>query len=197
MDPVDWDKRYLQMAQLVATWSKDDTKVGAVIVRNNRVIATGFNGLPKEVRDTNKRLKNNELKLAMTVHAEENALIVAGRAAEGAELYVYGKPVCSRCAGSIIQAGIGRVVAMSPNSEKLDSNSKWHPVGILACEMFGESRTLFWDRELETSEEISIPDPSKIDKSEIVPFSAARKKTVAAKSTTKKSVAKKPGRKRT
>ena len=118
MSRADWDTRYLQMAELVASWSKDpNAQVGAVIVRNNRVVATGFNGLPSDVLDTEERLEDQDLKLVMTVHAEENALIVAGRDAEGATIYVHGKPVCCRCAGSIIQAGITRVVAMPPDSK--------------------------------------------------------------------------------
>ncbi len=47
-----WDKRYLEMARLVAGWSKDpNAQVGAVIVRDNRVVATGFNGFPTHVQD--------------------------------------------------------------------------------------------------------------------------------------------------
>ena len=42
-----WDKRFLEMAKLVASWSKDpSTQVGAVAVRNRTVIAQGYNGLP-------------------------------------------------------------------------------------------------------------------------------------------------------
>ena len=100
MSRADWDTRYLRMAELVADWSKDPkAHVGAVIVRNNRVVATGFNGLPSEVLDTEERLQDQDLKLNMTVHAEENALIVAGRDAEGACIYVHGKPICCRRAG--------------------------------------------------------------------------------------------------
>ncbi len=134
--------------------------MGAVIVRNNRVVATGFNGLPSEVLDTEERLEDQDLKLVMTVHAEENALIVAGRDAEGATIYVHGKPVCCRCAGSIIQAGIKRVVAMPP--EKLDPDSKWYPPSIIAREMFGEADVTFHGKELETSKEVSDSDvPAK------------------------------------
>ena len=157
MSRADWDTRYLRMAKLVASWSKDpNAQVGAVIVKNNRVIATGFNGLPSEVLDTEKRLTDPDMKLEMTVHAEENALIVAGRDAEGACIYVHGKPVCCRCAGSIIQAGIKRVVAMPPEKlENLDPPSKWYQPSILAREMFGEAVVTFHGKELETSEEVS------------------------------------------
>ncbi len=171
MSRADWDTRYLRMAELVASWSKDpNAQVGAVIVRNNRVVAAGFNGLPSEVLDTEERLKDPDKKLDMTVHAEENALIVAGRNAEGACIYVHGKPVCSRCAGSIIQVGITRVVAMPPDSKKLDRNSKWYKPGLLAREMFGEANINFWGKELETSEEVSDSDVPAKDQDNTVPI---------------------------
>ena len=52
-------------------------------------------------------------------------------------IYVWGKPVCARCAGAIIQAGIKRVVALSPDSVSLES--KWHKTGKLSIEMFKET----------------------------------------------------------
>jgi dCMP deaminase len=143
MNQAKWDERYLEMAALVASWSKDPrAKVGAVVVRNNRVVATEFNGLPSEVLDNEERLTDKKIKLEMTVHAEENALIVAGRNAEDATIYVHGKPVCARCAGSIIQARIGRVVAMHP---EMDDNKKsaWRKVGIIALAMLHEAGIQF------------------------------------------------------
>jgi len=138
-----WDKRYLEMAKMVASWSKDPSaKVGAVIVRNNRVVSTGFNGFPSEVLDNDERLENKEQKLEMVVHAEENALIVAGRSAEGATIFVHGKPVCPRCAGSIIQAGIKRVVAERPERDT-EKQGKWDKLGEISLEMFSEAGVKF------------------------------------------------------
>jgi dCMP deaminase len=154
MNQNKWDIRYLEMAALVASWSKDPrAKVGAVVVRNNRVVATGFNGLPSEVLDNEERLTDKKMKLEMTVHAEENALIVAGRNAEGATIYVHGKPVCARCAGSIIQARIQRVVAMHP---EMDDNKKsfWRKVGLIALRMLGESGIQFHAKVLGPRESI-------------------------------------------
>lgn len=52
-----WDKRYLKMAKMVAGWTKDPRAgVGAVVVKNNRVIAAGFNGFPSDVLDHEERL---------------------------------------------------------------------------------------------------------------------------------------------
>ena len=71
-----WDMRFLEMAQLVASWSKDpSTKVGATIVDDDRrVISVGYNGFPKGVAD-NKRLEDRDEKYKMIVHAERNALL--------------------------------------------------------------------------------------------------------------------------
>ena len=110
--PSKWDKRFLSIAREVASWSKDPgTKVGAVLVKDRRIIATGYNGFPVNVEDGIERYDNRELKLALTVHAEVNAILNA--AANGAEtrdstLYVTFAP-CVHCATSIIQAGVQRV----------------------------------------------------------------------------------------
>ncbi len=140
-----WDQNYLGMAHLVAGWSKDpNAQVGAVILRNNRVVATGFNGFPAEVEDLDERLGDKIKKLKMVVHAEQNALIVAGKMAEGATIYVHGKPVCATCAGAIIQARIKRVVGPDPREEPV--KSKWHETGMFALQMFTEASVIFHPR---------------------------------------------------
>jgi tRNA-specific A34 adenosine deaminase len=50
----------------------------------------------------------------MVVHAEVNALLIAGQRADGATIYVHGRPVCATCAGAIIQSGVERIVAEAP-----------------------------------------------------------------------------------
>jgi dCMP deaminase len=141
MNQDKWDQRYLELAALGAGWSKDPRAgVGAVVVRNNRVVAIGFNGFPSEVLDREERLQDKETKLQMTVHAEINALIAAGKDSDGATIYVHGKPVCARCAGSIIQAGVRRVVAEHPEENK---ESSWHKLGRIALEMFAEAGVQF------------------------------------------------------
>jgi hypothetical protein len=62
----------------VAGWSKDTTQVGAVLAIGNRVVGLGYNGLPAGVKDHPDRLLNRDIKYAMTVHAEANALRMAG-----------------------------------------------------------------------------------------------------------------------
>lgn len=103
-----WDKRFLALANLVSTWSKDpSTGVGAVIVDpRNRVVSLGFNGFPHGVDDT---YSTREQKLMRTIHAEDNAILFAGRDLTGCTLYVTHHP-CARCAAKIIQSGIARVL---------------------------------------------------------------------------------------
>ena len=109
-----WDKRFLEMAKLVASWSKDpSTQVGAVAVRNRTVIAQGYNGLPRGMRDTDDRLTVRPLKIKMIVHAEMNTIYNAaenGVSLKDATIYVIGLPICHDCAKGLIQAGISRVV---------------------------------------------------------------------------------------
>ena len=108
-----WHYRHMAAAELVASWSKDpSTKVGARIVdAQHRVISEGFNGPPRGVNDDPNI--DRETKLRRTIHAEENALLFAGRPVEGCTIYVT-HPPCARCAAKLIQAGIARVVAQMP-----------------------------------------------------------------------------------
>lgn len=107
-----WDYRFIRVAREVSTWSKDPgSKIGVVAVRDKRILATGYNGLPSRMDDDG-RLNDREWKLRNTVHGEMNCLINAaknGVRLDGASLYVYGLPVCDRCAPHVAQAGIARV----------------------------------------------------------------------------------------
>ena len=105
---TDWTPRMLDLAELVAGWSKDpSTQVGAVIADPmNRIVSQGFNGLPRGVADG--PLDRDE-KHRRTIHAEVNAVLFAQRPLADCTLYVTHHP-CARCAAVIIQAGIRRVV---------------------------------------------------------------------------------------
>lgn len=125
MSSIKWDNRFLDMAKLVSTWSKDpSTKVGAVIVdTNNRVVSVGYNGFPQKISD-NDRLENREEKYNIIVHAEANALMFANRSVNGYTLYTYPFQPCSRCASLIIQSGIKRVVTIINEDKKWEENFK-------------------------------------------------------------------------
>lgn len=140
-----WDRRWLRMAQEVSRDSKDpSTKVGAVIVNDrNQVVATGYNGFPRGVWDSEERLFNRELKLKLVCHAEENAIWVAGDRAEGSTIYVWPScatpPTCHECAKAVIQSGIRRVVGLSPSIEDFKDAEAWRESTDLAGMMLTEA----------------------------------------------------------
>jgi dCMP deaminase len=147
MSSHNWNEKYLSIAKEVSTWSKDlSTKVGAVITdRYGRIVAVGFNGFPKHIADTLHRRQNRHIKYKMTVHAEANVVLIAGRSARKGTIYVHGAPVCANCAGIIIQAGIKRVVATppclpaSPCEASSESKIDWDEHSRIALEMFTEA----------------------------------------------------------
>ena len=112
-----WDIRFLKLATHISEWSKDpSTKVGCVVVGPDREIrSTGFNGFPRGIRDSDERLTNRDLKYPLICHAEENAIMHAARiglALKGCTAYVTWPP-CTRCARSLIQAGVSEIVIPS------------------------------------------------------------------------------------
>ncbi len=112
-----WDARFLELAKHISDWSKDpSTKVGCVVVGEDREIrSTGFNGFPRGIEDNIERLEDREQKYPLICHAEENAIMHAARigvSLKGSTAYVTWPP-CSRCARSLIQAGIKEVVYSS------------------------------------------------------------------------------------
>ena len=109
-----WHLRFLRLAHEVSSWSKDpSTQVGCVIVDHaKRVVSLGFNGLPSGLHDTAGRLLDRELKLALTIHAEENALLFAAQPVRGCIAFVTRHP-CASCAAKLIQSGIGAVIYLT------------------------------------------------------------------------------------
>lgn len=135
---TNWDKRFMDMAKHVASWSKDrKKKVGAVIVdEDNRVISMGYNGFVSGAKDEIEERHIKPLKLFYVVHAEVNALCSANRSGiktKNATIFVTFH-VCSECAKSIIQSGIKRVVCYEVDFEK----DSWGQTSKIAKEMFEE-----------------------------------------------------------
>ena len=132
---TNWAERFLQMAELVASWSKDpSTQVGAVITEHNRIVSLGFNGYPHGISDS-AETDNRELKLLKTLHAEENAILYAKRDLKGCEIWVTHFP-CPNCAAKIIQTGISVVHCTEQNEDFL---SRWGDKIQLSEEMFNQS----------------------------------------------------------
>lgn len=133
-----WDIRFLQLAKLVSSWSKDpSTQTGAVIVRPDRTIASvGFNGFPRKIEDTPELLYNREEKYKRVIHCELNAILSSRERLDGYTLYNWPGQSCSRCAVHIIQAGITRVVAPSNDS---DFAKRWKHETELAESLFKEA----------------------------------------------------------
>ena len=111
-----WDNRFMELAEMISTWSKDpSTKIGVIIVKDRKIKGTGYNGFPKGIDDFTKRLYDRDVKYAYTIHAEINAILDAGTDAKDSTMYLYGMPgpPCKECSKLIIQAGITEVVTRS------------------------------------------------------------------------------------
>ena len=137
-----WDNRWLEIAQLISTWSKDpSTKIAAIAVKDKRLIATGYNGFPRNIEDLDDRWSNREEKYKYVVHAEMNCIYNANyhnQSLKGSTMYIVGLPVCHECAKGIIQAGVVRVVA-----EFKDAPLKWARSTEITEKMFKEAGIIY------------------------------------------------------
>lgn len=110
-----WDKFFLELAEEYSKQSKDpSTRVGCVLTDPyNKVVGIGYNGFPRGVNDTEERLNKREVKYALTIHAELNAILMAGDKARGAIAYVT-HPPCSSCTATLIQSGVQKIICYEP-----------------------------------------------------------------------------------
>ncbi len=127
-----WDEYFMEMAVLTARRSTCMRRqVGAVIVKDRHIIATGYNGAPRGIAHCADRggclrqklgIPSGERhELCMALHAEQNAIIQAatlGQSIEGASIYVTHQP-CVICAKMIINAGIRRIVVKEGYPDEL------------------------------------------------------------------------------
>ena len=117
-----WDQYFMDIAQVVSLRGNClKRKVGAVIVKNKRVMSSGYNGTPKGVKNCyeggcercNSLIPSGEaLGICICSHAEENAIVQAayhGVSTFGAVIYITYSP-CITCAKMIINSGIEEVV---------------------------------------------------------------------------------------
>ena len=120
-----WDARFMEMAETVAGWSscyQENRHVGAVIVKDKRILATGYNGAPSGIEscaergECLRRVRNiasgTMQEVCYAVHAEQNAIIQAaklGISLDGAVMYVTHQP-CVICTRMIINSGVKKVI---------------------------------------------------------------------------------------
>lgn len=128
-----WDSYFMRLADLAALRSNCmKRRVGCVIVRDNRVVATGYNGTPRHLTNCNQGgcLRCNKghgsgasLSTCLCLHAEENALLEAGRdrIRDDSVLYCNTCP-CLTCSIKIVQSGIREVVYAQSYSMDQDSH---------------------------------------------------------------------------
>ena len=129
----DWDEYFLDIAKLVSRRSSCRRRsVGAVLVREKRILATGYNGAPTGLRhcldlgclrEQNNVPSGERHELCRGLHAEQNSIIQAalhGVSVKEATLYCTNHP-CVICAKMIINAGIVRIVIRDGYSDKLAS----------------------------------------------------------------------------
>lgn len=140
------DEYYINIAKVINTRSTCmSTHYGAVIVNNDEIVATGYNGAPRGETNCSdigecyrKHLgckRGERYELCKALHAEDNAITSAGRTrCQGATLYLAGYKVatgeiaspslCMMCARKIINSGIARVVGLFPDGEIADVDVK-------------------------------------------------------------------------
>lgn len=142
---IDWHQYYLTLTYLVAMKSKDSSsKIGAVIVgRENQIISTGYNGIPRGVReqpklDAEPRRDERPEKYFWWEHAERNAIYNSSRYGielQSATMYTQKMP-CTDCMRGIIQSGIHKVV-IHDNGVKMAP--KWLESAEMSHQMAEES----------------------------------------------------------
>ena len=124
-----WDARFMELAHTIANWAscyQENRKIGAVIVKNKRILTTGYNGAPAGILNCRDKGYCMRDKLGIksgtcaekcyAVHAEQNAIVQAaklGISVDGATLYCTHQP-CTICTRLIINSGIKRVVYKHP-----------------------------------------------------------------------------------
>lgn len=107
---IGWDEYFASLACLISSRSPSQKlKVGAIIVKDRRVISSGYNGYPSGCEHISIHRDGHEIN---TIHAEQNAISDASRrgvAIEDATIYVTHFP-CINCAKYIISSGIKEIV---------------------------------------------------------------------------------------
>lgn len=117
-----WDEYFMEIVELIKSRSTClRRQVGALIVKEKRILATGYNGAPMNcshcsevgcIRDQLQIPSGQRHELCRAIHAEQNAIVqaaYAGTSVKDGTMYVTHQP-CVLCAKMIINAGIGKIV---------------------------------------------------------------------------------------
>jgi dCMP deaminase len=126
-----WDEYFMELAEVVAKRSTCLRRnIGAVVVKDKRVLATGYNGAPtglshcSEVGCLRERLgipSGERVEMCRGLHAEQNALVQAARYGiplEGSVIYCTNQP-CVACAKMLINAGVTKIIYKYPYPDRL------------------------------------------------------------------------------
>ncbi|MEA5091296.1 tRNA-specific adenosine deaminase [bioreactor metagenome] len=149
MERPDWDSYFMEIAQIVSKRSTCLRRaVGAVLVKDKQILATGYNGTPKglphceEVGCLREQLNvpsGQMHELCRGIHAEQNSVIQAavnGVSISGSTLYCTHQP-CVVCSKILINAGIKRIVYANPYPDKLAAEMM-HEAGNIEMIVFTE-----------------------------------------------------------
>jgi dCMP deaminase len=115
-----WDEYFMDIAFMVAERSTcNKLRVGCVLAKDNRIISTGYNGSIRGHEHCTDVgcLLNDEGRCIRTIHAEQNAILLALTSAEGSTAYVTHEP-CENCTKLLNQAGVKRIVYANPYKNK-------------------------------------------------------------------------------
>lgn len=134
-----WVRRFLLRAKHVSRQSKDPrTRIGAVVTTPDRVVLSeGYNGFPRGFADTPERLNDRAFKHDHVAHAEENCVYNAarvGRSLLGSYMFVWGLPICHRCAIAAAQAGVSQVFMAVPTSLDDKWSESWAKSSTILAE---------------------------------------------------------------
>lgn len=151
MSRVPWPQYFMDITRLVAERSTcTRRKVGAIAVKNRRILATGYNGAPRNMRDCleigclREQLgvpSGQRHELCRGLHAEQNVIIQAavhGVSLEGADIYCTHQP-CLICAKMLINCGVAAVFYENPYPDPM-SESMFEEAGITLSELATASR---------------------------------------------------------
>jgi len=146
---ISWEEYYLNIAKQVCVKSTcRRNKFGAVIVRDNQIISTGYNGAPRKTKDCFEHgnclreklgvASGERYELCRSVHAEQNAIINAARAGVSllnGNIYIYGEKVstgkplntypCFICKKMLINAGLNKVICSTEKKIEIYNISDW------------------------------------------------------------------------